>query len=263
MSFFREGKKSNYVQLVSYANTDINWHEINAVESIFVLEYCKFHSICLNHDKLEILIPDLIFWKNILQQFADKYHSDQNHENRCILQNLLETTMYLDITEEIGKREIADFLMAEFLTWEKLEVQVFLDISKIALQILKTVGRSQDFLKLKLLTRMIISNLTKQSNAEMAFESIWQLISYSLEIEETSLSVYEQIIPLPHRDSLEINVLKSKCEALIGLSHKDVGLAYFDKIAGSNLDEESPESHERALKLEVDSSLISFYSIGF
>ena len=115
------------------------------------MEYCKFHSVSLDKEKVELLVPDLIFWRNTLKIFSEKWNLDNFQETEAVLYNLLETTVFLDYTEEIGRRELAYFLTLEFLAWDNVKNENRLRISKAALKLLKTIGGSYDFLKFELL----------------------------------------------------------------------------------------------------------------
>ena len=221
------------------------------MESIFILEYCKFHSNSGNHEMLETLISDLIFWNEILKHFAEKAVVENRDEIQTILSNLLGATLQLDLSEEVGRRQIIQLINQSFLTWESIVSEKWdFPVVKNAAQLLMRIGDFCDFMKM--LTRKLVTTREQFDYGKDSMLPAWNLISYIIECDIEQREEYEKIFHFglhTWHNSRNCDAIVTKVIYLIAIGHKDLGVRYFDDIVGKEISG-MVDSQESVLKLQ-------------
>ena len=93
---------------------EIDWLNITPSGSFFVKSFCRHYQ--KNDSKIEAVIDNLTFWSNLILKQIIRY-SEEANEELCFqleftISQMLQTTKYLDLFDEAGRRRLKSLLEA-------------------------------------------------------------------------------------------------------------------------------------------------------
>lgn len=169
---------------------DIEWLEISPSGAFFVKTYCRHYS--KDDARVEALIPNVSFWtdlilKQVILCSEGELDETQVQEAEFVIAQMLQTTKYLDLSDEAGRRRLVSLLEALLS-----ETAVNAEIVEYAVVLLEEISNcSADFLGSMTSVLKQISGISEETTETEALLSTFKcleiiqfLLQYSNQVGE-------------------------------------------------------------------------------